>query len=223
MAVRLHREFVLKKLHQLTGIVPIGAFLLEHFYTNSYAALGPDKFNEAVVEIQGYPYLLGIETLLIFLPLLYHSVYGLWVTWQGRPNQFRYNYTRNWMYTLQRVTGVILFVYIALHLASMRFGFDVLNFNPMQKAVATHPDESYAIVAASLASGVVMVSYVIGIAAAVFHLAQGVWLFAIDWGFTISRRAQRYVGYACAVFGVALFLTGLNALLAFTRFGGFIK
>jgi hypothetical protein len=48
-------------------------------------------------------------------------------------------------------------------------------------------------------------------------------MFAIDWGAAISRRGQRYVGYVCAVFGVALFLTGLNALLSFTRFGGFIK
>ena len=37
MAVRLSSNFVLRKLHQLSGIVPLGAFLLEHLYTNSKA------------------------------------------------------------------------------------------------------------------------------------------------------------------------------------------
>ena len=41
MAIRLQRQFVLKKLHQLTGVLPIGVFLLEHFYTNSYASRLP--------------------------------------------------------------------------------------------------------------------------------------------------------------------------------------
>lgn len=223
MAIRLQRQFVLRKLHQLTGVLPIGVFLLEHFYTNSYAALGPEAFNQAVATLQGLPYLLGIETLFIFLPLLFHGVYGLWITWQGQPNQFQYPYVRNWMYTLQRVTGLILVVYIAVHVSSQRFGIQILNFNPMGKAVAHHSNEAYAIVHATMSSDAVLAFYIVGVSSAVFHLAQGVWMFAIDWGFAISRRGQRYVGYACAVFGVALFLTGLNALLSFTRFGGFIK
>jgi succinate dehydrogenase / fumarate reductase cytochrome b subunit len=28
-------SFVLRRLHSLTGIVPIGAFLLEHFFSNA--------------------------------------------------------------------------------------------------------------------------------------------------------------------------------------------
>ena len=41
MAIRLSRTFILRKLHQLSGIVPLGAFLLEHFYTNSKALSRP--------------------------------------------------------------------------------------------------------------------------------------------------------------------------------------
>jgi succinate dehydrogenase / fumarate reductase, cytochrome b subunit len=223
MAIQLKRQFVLKKLHQLTGVLPIGAFLLEHFYTNSYAALGPEAFNQAVATLQGLPYLLGIETVFIFLPLLFHGGYGLWITWQGQPNQFQYPYVRNWMYTLQRVTGLILVVYIPVHVLSQRFGVQILNFNPMGKAVAHHPDDAYAIVHATMSSGAALAFYIVGIGSAVFHLAWGLWLFAIDWGVAIGRRGQRYVGYACAVFGVALFLIGLNALMSFTRFGGFIR
>jgi succinate dehydrogenase / fumarate reductase cytochrome b subunit len=178
----LQRQFLLKKFYQLTGVLPIGAFLLAHFYTKSYAAPGPEAFNQAVVLLQGYPYLRGIETLLIFLPLLFHGIYGLWVTWQGRPNPFRYPYARNWTYTLQRVTGLILFVFIAVHVASQRFGVRILGFNPMGKAVASHPNEAYAIAQATLAGDAALAFNVAGVASAVFQLARGVWMFTIDGG-----------------------------------------
>ena len=34
-------------------------------------------------------------------------------------------------------------------------------------------------------------AYLIGITAAVFHFANGIWTFAITWGIAISREAQR--------------------------------
>ena len=80
MAVRLSRTFVLRKLHQLSGIVPLGAFLLEHLYTNSkglHPTDGPEHFNEAVADLQQIPYILFVEITFIFIPLLYHAVYGL--------------------------------------------------------------------------------------------------------------------------------------------------
>ncbi len=61
MAIRLSRTFILRKLHQLSGIVPLGAFILEHFYTNSKAVnptTGVRDFNEAVATLQGIPYIL---------------------------------------------------------------------------------------------------------------------------------------------------------------------
>ena len=81
MAVRLSRTFVLRKLHQLSGIVPLGVFLLEHFYTNSKAMTGAESFNEAVRDLQAIPYVLLIEITGIFIPLIYHAVYGLFITW----------------------------------------------------------------------------------------------------------------------------------------------
>ncbi|PWT92701.1 MAG: succinate dehydrogenase, partial [Blastocatellia bacterium] len=56
MAIRLSRTFILRKLHQLTGIVPLGIFLLEHFYTNSKALDGAASFNDAVKDLQSIPY-----------------------------------------------------------------------------------------------------------------------------------------------------------------------
>jgi succinate dehydrogenase / fumarate reductase cytochrome b subunit len=69
----------------------------------------------------------------------------------------------------------------------------------------------------------ILLIYIVGIAATVWHFANGIWLFMVDWGITIGERAQRLTGYACIAFGVALFLVGLNAAVAFIRPGGLLK
>ena len=77
MAIRLSRTFVLRKLHQLSGIVPLGLFLLEHFYTNSKALSGAADFNNAVKDLQSIPYIIFREIGGIFIPRISHAAYGL--------------------------------------------------------------------------------------------------------------------------------------------------
>ena len=219
MAIRLSRTFVLRKLHQLSGILPLGIFLLEHFYTNSKALTGPGDFNNAVKDLQSIPYILFVEIGGIFIPLIYHAVYGLVITMEARPNNLAYPYARNWFYTIQRITGVILFFFITFHLLNFRFGL-VPGLNTM--SVAHHPDEAFNIVAREFRIIPIFIIYMIGITATVWHLANGIWLFLVDWGITIGERAQRVAGYACIAFGAVLLLVGINAAVAFIRPGGLL-
>src|ERR671916_1860212 len=163
MAVRLSRTFILRKLHQLTGIVPLGAFLLEHLYTNSKAAhptQGRQHFNEAVADLQNIPYILFVEITFIFIPLIYHAVYGLYITWEMRPNNLAYPYPRNWFYTIQRVTGIILFFFILFHVLNFRFGL-MPGLNEV--SVAHRPDLAYQIVSDEFRIPWVIAVYVVGI------------------------------------------------------------
>src|ERR1044071_9810485 len=103
MSTNVSRHFLLRKLHELTGILPLGVFLLEHFYTNSKAMgsisagkSGAQLFNESVADLQSIPYIIFVEVLGIFVPLIYHAVYGLVITWEARPNNLAYPYPRNW-------------------------------------------------------------------------------------------------------------------------------
>ncbi|HEY6119093.1 MAG TPA: succinate dehydrogenase cytochrome b558 subunit [Pyrinomonadaceae bacterium] len=219
MAIPLSRTFVLRKLHQLSGIVPLGLFLLEHFYTNSKALAGAADFNNAVRDLQSIPYILFVEIGGIFIPLIYHAVYGLVITVEARPNNLHYPYPRNWFYLIQRITGVILFFFITFHVLNFRFGM-IPGLNTI--SVAHSPDKAFDIVAREFAMVWVFIIYVIGIAATVWHLANGIWLFMVDWGITIGERAQRLTGYACIAFGIVLLLVGLNAAVAFIRPGGLL-
>ncbi|HJQ68255.1 MAG TPA: succinate dehydrogenase cytochrome b558 subunit [Blastocatellia bacterium] len=221
MSINISRHFLLRKLHQLTGILPLGVFLIEHFYTNSKAMgsvaagkSGEQLFNEAVADLQSIPYIIFVEVLGIFIPLIYHGVYGLIITWEGRPNVGSYDYGRNWMYFFQRVTGVILFVFITFHILNFRFGM-VPGLNEIN--LAHNPDKAFDIVSGEFRIWWVMFIYIIGIVSTTFHFANGLWLFLVDWGVTIGQRAQRLSGYLCAAIGVALTVVGINAALAFVR------
>jgi len=219
LAIRLSKTFVLRKLHQLSGIVPLGLFLLEHFYTNSKALTGAADFNNAVKDLQSIPYIIFVETIGIFIPLIYHAVYGLVITAEARPNNLAYPYSRNWYYLIQRITGVILFLFITFHVLNFRFGM-IPGLN--NQSVATHANEAFSIVAREFRMIPIFIVYMIGITATVWHFANGIWLFLVDWGITIGERAQRLTGYACIAFGVLLLLVGVNAAVAFIRAGGLL-
>ncbi len=219
MAIRLSRTFILRKLHQLSGIVPLGLFLLEHFYTNSKALAGAAHFNDAVRDLQSIPYIVLVETVGIFIPLIYHAVYGLVITVEARPNNLAYPYPRNWFYLVQRITGVILFFFITFHVLNFRFGM-IPGLNSI--SVAHKPELAFEIVAGEFKMVSIFLIYMVGITATVWHLANGVWLFLVDWGITIGERAQRLTGYACIAAGVVLLLVGINAAVAFIRPGGLL-
>ncbi len=209
----------MRKLHQLSGIVPLGLFLLEHFYTNSKALTGPADFNNAVKDLQSIPYVLFVEVCGIFIPLIYHAVYGLVITMEARPNNLNYPYPRNWFYLIQRITGFILFFFITFHVLNFRFGL-IPRLNEL--SVATHWDQAFAIVRGEFVNPAIFIIYLIGITATVWHLANGIWLFMVDWGITVGERAQRLTGYACIAFGIVLLLVGVNAAVAFIHPGGLL-
>ena len=211
----------MRKLHQLSGIVPLGAFLLEHFYTNSKAIAGAPAFNEAVRDLQSIPYILFLEIGAIFIPLIYHAVYGLVITVEARPNNLYYPYPRNWFYLIQRITGVILFFFILFHVLNFRVGA-VPGMATYGRAVAHNWGEGYQIVSNEFRIWWIAIIYVIGITATVWHFANGIWLFLVDWGIAIGARAQRLTGYACIAFGLVLLAVGLNAMIAFVRPGGLL-
>ena len=75
-ASRPETSYLLRKLHSLSGIVPIGAFLAEHFWSNSTALVSAAKYNETSQELQTIPFRVFVEWAFIFLPMLFHGGYG---------------------------------------------------------------------------------------------------------------------------------------------------
>lgn len=214
MPIKFSNTFLLRKLHQLTGIVPLGVFFFVHLYTNSTAMNGARVFNEHVGTIHEMPYLIFIEILGIFVPLLFHSVYGILISAESKPNPLHYGFARNWFYIFQRATGIYLFFFLLFHILNFRFGLlPGLNMVP----VAGNADKAFAIVAGEFQISWVMVIYILGLLATAWHLAYGFFLFAVDWGLVIGQRAQKMVLYGCLGLAVFLGIVGINAAFAFVR------
>ena len=89
-------------------------------------------------------------------------------------------------------------------------------------SVAHSPNMAFDIVSREFRMAPIFLVYMIGITATVWHLANGIWLFMVDWGIVIGERAQRLTGYACIAFGAVLLLVGINAAVAFIRPGGLL-
>src|SRR3990167_6521042 len=92
-----HLTFLLRRIHSLSGIIPIGGFLLMHLYENSQAFMGEQAYNEIVARIHAMPLLIFMEIFLIWLPILYHGIYGMGLIYGSKPNVNKYpEYFNNW-------------------------------------------------------------------------------------------------------------------------------
>lgn len=199
-------SFIWRKLHSLLGIVPIGAFLLEHLLSNYEALKGPLAYGNQVKFLNSLPMVRVLEWVFIFLPLLYHGLYGFYIWLRGKSNVVYYPWAGNWMYTIQRYTGLIALAYIIQHVWRQRFTGVMLPENPYY---AFHK------VQVELSNPWMLAIYVIAMIAICWHFAYGVWLFAAKWGITPGVNARRRFGYVCIALGIGLACLGLAGILAF--------
>ena len=114
-------SFIWRKLHSLSGIVPIGAFLLEHILSNFEALKGPVAYAQQVKFLNSLPLVRVLEWTFIFIPILYHGCYGVYIWLRGKSNVVYYPWAGNWLYVSQRWTGIISFAYIVQHVLRQRF------------------------------------------------------------------------------------------------------
>ncbi len=202
---RQARHFWLRRLHSLSGIIPIGAYLAFHLWENYTALRGPEAYNEMVRTLQQTPFAVALEILVIAVPIVFHSVYGLFITATAQPNVLSSRYLRNWMYFSQRVTGVIVFAFLVFHYWTTRL-----------VQLEDHKSlDLFRLMQASLENPWIYAFYVAGILSATLHLANGVWSFSIVWGLTTGPRAQRRMMYVSAAVFLALSVLGLRSIQAF--------
>ena len=220
------RSFYARKLFELSGLVPVGAFLVDHLYSN-FQAVGPGgaaRFDRVVVDLQTNPAVIYAEIFAIALPLLYHAAYGLFVMRIARPNAGAYGYARNWTYVLQRVTGALLLFYIAYHVYNTRlhplFAADDPTLQHVGKVGLVSSSYMHHYLAGVHGGLPVFWIYVVGLACACFHFGNGLWNLGIHWGLLLGRTAQRRAGWAFAAVAGALFFLGVESLLAFQSMGG---
>ncbi|GAB3064790.1 succinate dehydrogenase cytochrome b558 subunit [Virgibacillus ainsalahensis] len=199
-----HREFFYRRLHSLLGVVPIGIFLVQHLVINHFAVYGEESFNQAAGFMAGLPFILLLEIFVIYLPILFHAVLGVYIVFTAKNNVSKYGYMRNWMFKLQRITGVITLVFIAWHVFETRVQIGLGN-----------ADLDYSLMEGILTNPIMFWFYVIGVLSAVFHFANGLWSFLVSWGFTQSPKSQKIATYATVLLFLGISYLGIRTLITF--------
>jgi succinate dehydrogenase/fumarate reductase cytochrome b subunit (b558 family) len=206
------RAFLLRRLHSLTGIVPLGGFLLFHFFENASVRQGAEAFDETVLKISQMPYLPILEIGTLIIPLLFHALYGLFIRTPSRPNVGSYGYSRNWAYFMQRVTGVIAFAFITYHVISTRLWSVVVKGSHI----------TFADMHDYLSDPLILLFYALGIVAVAFHFANGIWSFSITWGIVTTESAQKRLARLTLLIFVALSVVGLDIAWTFSTKTSFL-
>ncbi|MBL8087022.1 MAG: hypothetical protein JNM85_02995 [Chthonomonas sp.] len=200
------------KLHSLTGIVPVGFYLVQHLTLNSFALAGPDAYNSVIHFFEGMPkhVLLVLKYGLVWIPLIFHAVYGLFIVNRMSPYTApkAKGFRENRYYNLQRWSGIFAFIFLCYHMATTSVAGSLYG---VEKTIL------YDNWAAHLSAGFysVLAFYVLGITASAYHFSYGIWNFCIRWGITISEAAQqRMARFAQGAF-LALTVLGVLALVGF--------
>lgn len=205
------RAFALRKLHSLTGVAPVGLFLVLHLWSQSAALRGRAAYDASLARAERLPLQPLLEILLVLVPLVFHASYGLVLTARSRPTVGRHPTNRNWMYTAQRVTGIVSFAWILWHVGQTWLPRVMGRVDSRQMHPALVADLSWTLHGVPVAA----LAMVVGVGAASFHLAHGLWTAAIGWGLLLTRRAQTLASAASVALGLGLFFLGTNTVVLF--------
>ena len=194
-------EFALRKLQSLSGFLPLCVFLMFHLVANAIVIINPLYYHMFINIMASIPGLIIIELVIIFLPLIFHGCMGLYIVFTGRNNPKRYPYFRNWAFLLQRISGVVIFAFLIYHVLTIKYGSDhsaslmILNLNSQFNTTWS------------------AIFYVIALICVSFHVCNGLWGFAINWGILVGMRAQKVFGYVCIVLFIILLIFWLFVMM----------
>lgn len=174
------RSFYLKRLMSITGMLPVGGFLLQHLFSNSYIFISVKAFNEHSEFLTSLPMVVLLELGMIYFPILLHAVLGIAIIYKGENNFVSYGKFRNWLFFFQRLTGLLALVFIATHSYTTR----ISSFLAGKEITA-------AVMSTTLKQPFWFWFYLVGVLSVCFHFSNGLWSFLVTWGITVGKKAQQ--------------------------------
>ncbi|MEM6656074.1 MAG: succinate dehydrogenase, partial [Planctomycetota bacterium] len=216
-------EFLVRRLHSFTGLMA-GGFMCVHLTVNASVVNSPETFQNNVYAIHALGKILPlIEWAFIFAPLLFHSIVGVWIANNSALNSSQYRFGPNYRYTLQRITGYVLFVFFVYHVFHMHgwFHFD-LWLNYIAQPLGGHqfrPFNASSTAGAALQSWLIVLVYSVGILSGVYHFANGLWTAGITWGLWVTPSSQQNAYKACTGLATVLTVIGLSGLFGMRPHG----
>ncbi len=194
-ATNARSTFLRSRVASVLAIAPLGVWTVVHIWRNLSAFQGADAWQSAVTRYP-HPFAEALAAIIVLLPLVIHSVWGLGRLATSRPNNLRYRFYGNLKYALQRLSAVGLLLFLGAHIW-------LALLQP--RLVQGHAEEFADLAQEMHFHTPTLVVYLLGTLAVSYHLADGVQTFCMGWGIVASRRGlQRLEGAALGLFALLL-------------------
>ena len=201
-------KFLASRLGSLFAILPLGVWTTNHIWNNLAAYDSPRAWQDAVTGHSSQASQI-ITAVVVLLPLLWHTVWGIGRLFRSRP-AVRLGFFSNLRYLFQRLSaiGLLLFLGAHLFLAWIQPRFIVGRAEPFSEIAREmhHHMPTLAV-------------YILGILGVAYHLANGLWSFAMGWGIAVGKTALDWMERISFAFFFVLLALGWAAIYALYRGG----
>jgi succinate dehydrogenase / fumarate reductase cytochrome b subunit len=189
---RLDVSFLRARAASLLAVVPLSIWTIAHLWNNLSAFRGAAAWEADVTEYR-HPISFFVSAVVALLPLALHTVWGIGRLASSKPNLVKYKHYANLKYVLQRLSaiGVLFFLGAHLWLATLHPRFTTGRAEPFSDI--SHQMHHHL---------PTLVVYLLGTLGVAYHLANGLYTFAMGWGIVTTRRGLRRLD----VGAIALFL-----------------
>jgi succinate dehydrogenase / fumarate reductase cytochrome b subunit len=203
------RSFVWQRLGTVLALAPLGVWTVLHIFNNLSAFRGAEAWQESVTTHK-HPIAAVITWIIVLLPLLLHTVWGIGRVFQTRPNNARYGYFGNLRYLLQRVSalGVLGFLGAHLWLAFLR-----------PRLVEGHAERFIDIAHEMRTHTPTLVVYLLGTLGVAFHLANGIATSAMAFGIGTTQKSQQRMERLAMLLLVVFLVMSWGAIYALYQAG----
>ena len=176
-------HFLARRMHSLTGIVPVGLFLIYHLYLQLYLHAGAEKYNDVINSFYDSPLAVWALVIIVYIPLFFHAFFGMKLVFTSS-FQPSYTYFAHLLYWLQRISGVGVLLFVIAHIWNAQLGPWVegtwgTHFEHLSEGF-TDPDSGL----------ITKMVYVLGILGSVFHFSNGLNTFCMTWGIALTPKSQ---------------------------------
>ena len=200
-------HFLMRRIHSLTGVVPVGLFLIYHLYLQLYLHSGAEIYNNEVNSFYDSPLAIWTLVFVVYIPLFFHSFLGILLIFESTV-QPSYTYYSHLLYWLQRISGIGVLLFILAHIWNTQLGPWVAgtwgtHFEHLSNGFAD-PDTGM----------LTKTVYVLGVLGAIFHFCKRPHTFCMTWGIALTPNSQKRVRSFSIILFVILTASALYALAA---------
>lgn len=184
----------------VVALMPLGVWTTWHLWENFGAWAGADAWEENVSR----PGATGASTLVsvvVFLPLILHTVWGMRRIKMMQPNG--YKFFGNAKYMLQRLSalGVLGFLVAHVYLARIKPALSAQGYESFEDISAHmrhHPPT--------------LIVYALGVLGTAYHLSNGIYTSSFIYGLAASPKASRRMQVISFAFFALLLVFGWGAV-----------